>query len=94
MIVSEEHPACRHGVFRVMHALGSLIRCKGRHEVSIRWGGWISVNHCEKVVAYFCAIARPDKQVVTLNRSSRLRGVAPAIGCAESNDEQDLYALD
>jgi hypothetical protein len=57
----------QHALFRVMHALGSLIRCKGRHEVSIRWGGWIGVNHCEKVVAYFCAIARPDKQVVTLS---------------------------
>src|SRR5580704_3565103 len=94
MIVSEEHPACRHGVFRVMHALGSLIRCEGRHEVSIPWGGWIGVNHCEKVVAHFCAIARPDKQVVTPIGSSRLRGPGPATGRAERNDEQDLYALD
>lgn len=29
----------------------------------------------EKVVAYFGAIARPDKQAVTLDRRSRLRGV-------------------
>jgi hypothetical protein len=57
-------------------------------------GGWIGVYHCKKVVAHVCAIARPDKQVVTLNRSSRLRGLAPAIGCTESNDEQNMYAFD
>jgi len=73
-----------------MHALGSLIRCEGRHEVSIRWGGWIGVNHREKVIAYFSAIACPDKQVVALIGSSRLCSRGESIGRAESNNEQDL----
>jgi hypothetical protein len=92
MIVSEEHPASRHGVFRVMYAFGSSIRRNGRHEVSIRRGGSIGVNHREKVITYFRAIARPNNQIVTLSRRLRLAGVARAVACEESKDQADMYA--
>jgi hypothetical protein len=77
-----------------MDALGSLIRCEGRYEVSIGWGGWICVDHGEKVITHFGAIAGPDEQVVTLAGSLRIRGTDHAMDCEESNDDQDLYKCD
>ena len=52
MIVGEEHPACRHHVFSVMHLHGRLIGYNGRDQFSIGRGSGVRIDHREKVIAF------------------------------------------
>jgi len=94
MIVGKEHPAGWHCVFRVMHQHRLLIRRKSSHQVSIRWRGWIGIDHRKKVVTFLRPIASPDKKVVTWGVGVLLRRLSKTIDGIESNDERIYRARD
>ena len=53
VIVGEKHATGGHGVFRVMDELGRLICGESSHQAAIRRGGWVGIDHREKVIALF-----------------------------------------